>query len=180
MARQPLSTSQHYLFVNRFCGHLFDIKPNHKNLGVIAHNWKTGTFDNEAIVSLVFTKNDPQKTLDLSDSTLWNGFLNVVYLGLSHMWEGLDHSFFLLALLIPAVLRREKSPWQPVEHFRPALIYVIKIAITFTVALSIRLAPAPLDLRTFTVDGALEAVAGLHTGQGAGWVAWHDATSGRG
>ena len=125
---------------------LLDIKPKHKNLVVIAHNWKTGTFDNESIVSLIFTSNSQKQTLDLSASTLWNGFLSVVKLGFLHIWEGIDHILFLIALILPAVLRREDLRWHPVESFRPALIYVVKVATAFTIAHSITLALATFQI----------------------------------
>ena len=44
---------------------LFDIRPEHRGMLVIESNWKTGTFDNEANVSLIFEPGREQQTLDL-------------------------------------------------------------------------------------------------------------------
>ncbi len=129
-----------------YYGVLLDLKPKHKNLVVIAHNWKTGTFSNESTVSLIFTANSPPQTLDLSSSSLLQGFISVVKLGVLHIWEGIDHILFLIALILPSVLRRDELGWQPVKNFRPAFFYVIKIATAFTIAHSITLALATLKI----------------------------------
>ena len=129
-----------------YYGVLLDIEPKHKNLVVIEHNWKTGTFQNESGVSLIFTPNSKPQTLDISSASMWRGFLAVVNLGVLHIWEGIDHILFLVALILPAVLRRETSGWQPVPKFRPAFIQIIKIATAFTVAHSITLALATLQI----------------------------------
>ena len=129
-----------------YYGVLLDIKPKHKNLVVIEHNWKTGTFANESGVSLIFTPNSQPQTLDLSSASIWRGFLSVVKLGFLHIWEGIDHILFLVALILPAVLRRENYRWQPVQKFRPAFIHIVKIATAFTIAHSITLALATLQI----------------------------------
>ncbi len=125
---------------------LLDIKPKHKNFVMIEHNWKTGTFANESSISLTFTPNSSPQTLDLSSSSLWRGFTSVVKLGFLHIWEGTDHILFLIALILPSVLRRENLGWEPVKNFRPAFFHVIKIATAFTIAHSITLALATLQI----------------------------------
>ena len=129
---------------------LLDIKPGHKNLVVIEHNWKTGTFDNESNVSLIFTPNSQQQTLDLSSSTLFRGFLSFVKRGALYIWKHIDpdHILFLIALILPSVLQREDSRWQPVQNLSPALIYVVKIVVLLTIARSITLTLAALKIVT--------------------------------
>jgi hypothetical protein len=56
-----------------------------------------------------------------------------------HIWIGYDHILFLLSLLLPAVLLRQKGIWQPVGSFLPACKAVLKIVTVFTVAHSITL-----------------------------------------
>ncbi len=125
---------------------LLDIKPKHKNLVVIEHNWKAGTFANESSVSLIFTANSKPQTLDLSSASVFKGFIAVVKLGVLHIWEGIDHILFLVALILPSVLQREDLRWQPIKNFRPAFFHVIKIATAFTIAHSITLALATLKI----------------------------------
>ena len=124
---------------------LFDVQPDHRGMLVIETNWKTGTFQNEGSVSGVF---DPAKqviTLDLADSTMLRGFAAMVGLGMHHIWIGIDHILFLMALLLPAVVYRGQNSWQPVDNFRTAFIHVVKVVTVFTVAHTITLSLAALN-----------------------------------
>jgi len=128
---------------------LFDRAPNHRGLLVIENNWKTGTFNNEANVSLIFEPGRERQTLDLSDSSTWRGFAAMVRLGTHHIWIGLDHILFLLALLLPSVVQRGAgNRWEPVAKFSTALIHVIKVVTVFTVAHTITLSLAALNAMT--------------------------------
>ena len=88
-----------------------------RNMVVIQHNWRTGTFNNEGNVSLILSPRDPTQTLDLSNSTIWRGFMALVRLGVWHIWIGIDHILFLVALVLPSVLRREGGRWVPAPSF---------------------------------------------------------------
>ena len=124
---------------------LFDTHPNQRGMLVIETNWKTGTFENESNVSAIFEPGRERQTLDLSSSSTLNGFVAMVGLGTHHIWIGIDHILFLFALLLPAVVYREKSTWEPVEGFRPALIHVVKVVTIFTVAHTITLSLAAFN-----------------------------------
>jgi hypothetical protein len=66
--------------------------------------------------------------------------------GVWHIWSGYDHILFLLALLLPSVLRRVNKTWEPVPDFRVAFVNVLKIVTAFTVAHSITLSLATLEI----------------------------------
>ena len=66
--------------------------------------------------------------------------------GAHHIWSGFDHVLFLLALLLPAVLRREQGRWLPAPRAGPALAEVLKVVTAFTVAHSITLSLAALGV----------------------------------
>jgi HupE / UreJ protein len=66
--------------------------------------------------------------------------------GVWHIWIGLDHILFLLALLLPAVGSWVRGRWQPVDALRPALWDVLRVVTAFTVAHSITLSLATLGL----------------------------------
>jgi len=66
--------------------------------------------------------------------------------GIWHIWRGYDHILFLLALLLPGVLRRRDGTWEPVMAVKPAVIRVLQIVTAFTVAHSITLSLAALGL----------------------------------
>jgi hypothetical protein len=77
-------------------------------------------------------------------------FFSILGVGIHHIWEGYDHLLFLLALLLPSVLRRgdasDGAQWEPVPRFRPALWDVLRIVTAFTVAHSLTLSLAALDV----------------------------------
>jgi hypothetical protein len=64
--------------------------------------------------------------------------------GIWHIWTGFDHLLFLLALLLPAVLRRTGGGWEAVTDFRTAFWQVVRIVTAFTVAHSVTLSLATL------------------------------------
>lgn len=134
---------------------IFDKHDIHRGMLIIEYNWKAGIVDNEALFSHVFTPEDTKTTLSLTDASIWKGFVALVKLGIWHIWIGLDHILFLVALILPAVVRRRSevepvtdvatsNDWVPVSKFRPAFFYIIKIVTFFTIAHSITLALAAL------------------------------------
>ncbi len=122
-------------------------QPENTNMLLIEENWKTGTFGNESNALLVFDSPGQVQSLDLTSGSLLQGFWGVVKLGVKHILEGIDHVLFLIALLLPSVLRRkEGSRWFPVDKFSTSFIYILKIATAFTVAHSITLCLATLNV----------------------------------
>lgn len=125
---------------------LFEVARSHRNLVVIEHNWRTATFNNEAIVSLILSPLDAEQTLDLSSSSILRGFIGFIWLGVWHIWIGIDHILFLVALVLPAVLQRREGRWEPVDSFRRALWNIVTIVTFFTIAHSVTLSLAALDV----------------------------------
>ena len=68
--------------------------------------------------------------------------------GVWHIWIGIDHILFLVALLLPSVLRLENGKWVPVSNFKTAFYNVLKVVTAFTVAHSVTLTLATLDIVT--------------------------------
>ena len=66
--------------------------------------------------------------------------------GIWHIWIGFDHILFLLSLLLPAVLVHEARHWKGVGSFRVALTEVLWVVTAFTVAHSITLTLAALQV----------------------------------
>ena len=125
---------------------LFDKDPDHLGLLVIEHFWKAGIFKNESQVSLIFSPSEHRQQLSFSGYTKFQGFSAVVKLGIKHIWKGIDHILFLIALIIPSAMIRRKNNWEPVTEFRPAIIYVVKIVTLFTIAHSVTLSIAALGI----------------------------------
>ncbi len=83
---------------------------------------------------------------DASGSAAPMGFPGFVKEGMQHIWIGIDHVLFLLALLLPAVLIRQGGRWLPAPALKPVLLEVAGIVTAFTIAHSITLALAVLDV----------------------------------
>lgn len=135
---------------------IFDVSPNHTGGLIQDHNWKAGILSNETRMSAIFTKNETRQTLDLTNGSVWQGFSALVKLGMWHIWIGLDHILFLVALILPAVVRRKPLDpvpasgktwyWEPVTDFKSAFFYILKIVTAFTIAHSFTLALASLKI----------------------------------
>lgn len=127
---------------------LFDKDDIHRGLTIIAHNWKAGIINNESMSSLIFSPGNTSQTLSLTDTSMWKGFVALVKLGMWHIYIGIDHIFFLLALLLPSVIlkrkREERLHITPVPKFSTAFWYILKIITLFTIAHSITLSLAAL------------------------------------
>jgi len=125
---------------------LLDEEPGHRGFLLVEHNWATGTIANEGQISLVFSPDARHQEFDITTGGRWRGFVAVVRLGVDHIWMGLDHVMFLVALLLPAVLVRKDGGWRAIDDFTPALINVVKIVTAFTIAHSVTLSLASLGL----------------------------------
>jgi len=75
-----------------------------------------------------------------------SAFLRFFHEGVHHIWTGYDHLLFLLALLLPSVLARGSSAWEPLPAFRPALVTVLQVVTAFTLAHSLTLGLAAFGL----------------------------------
>ncbi len=144
---------------------MFDTDPVQTGHVVIGHNWKAGvikmkktglfasTKDEDEMIVYIFDRNKRDFQLNLTGNSLWQGFLAMVGLGRHHIFIGTDHILFLVALLLPAVVRRRReegelaaTDWQPVDSFKDAFFYILKIVTLFTIAHSITLSLAALGV----------------------------------
>jgi len=131
---------------------------NHESLLHIENNWKTGVLANESLPSLIFGLSSPNQTLEIEEGSVLTGFITMIKSGIYHIWIGLDHILFLIALLIPSVIVYKptslKKRWlgilytdfEPERSFKTALISVVKIVTIFTVAHSVTLSLAALEV----------------------------------
>lgn len=80
--------------------------------------------------------------------------------GLHHILIGYDHLAFLVCLLLPAALVRDRDTWRPGEGLRRGLFGVLGIVTAFTVAHSITLSLAALGWVTPHARAVELAIAG--------------------
>ena len=141
----------------------FDENPMQTNRLGMEYNWKAGLINNEKIMALDFSASQRTKTLDLTDTSVWKGFLAMIKQGTWHIWIGIDHILFLFALILPSVVWRKRETlgptttegkasrptglkWVPVPQFKPAFWYILKIVTFFTIAHTITLSLASLGI----------------------------------
>ncbi len=146
---------------------------------LIATDFGSGTFNNEAGTFLRFTSGTTSQVVDLDDSSFWKGVRGTIGLGVEHIRIGTDHILFVMALVLPAAMvftRRRtddsadepRGVWEPSASFTSSLWRVLKIVTMFTVAHSITLAIGGfevLELSPRLVESIIAisiAIAALH------------------
>ena len=100
-------------------------------------------------------------TIDLGDASQWNNFRASIDLGVDHIRTGPDHVFFILALLLPAVLILVAWPWKPSPSFGYSLLRIVLVATMFTIAHSITFTLAGLDYLPLPPSKLTESVIAL-------------------
>ena len=133
---------------------VFEKDNSHRGYLITEYNWREGVINEETNITLDFSPNKTQDTMDLTTSSVWNGFYAMIKQGVWHIWIGIDHILFLLALILPSVVRRRKNElnqfgafdWEPVQTFKSAFIYIIKVVTFFTIAHTITLTLASLEI----------------------------------
>jgi hypothetical protein len=117
---------------------LFDIDPLHRGLLRLQRGAKVDT--------AVMSPDHSTQSFDIGEVSTWSQLSQYVVEGIWHIWMGYDHILFLLSLLLPAVLIYRGRRWQPVAKFADAFWDVLKIVTAFTVAHSITLTLATLQV----------------------------------
>lgn len=115
-----------------------DIDPSHRGLLTLSSDSQVQT--------AVLGGGQAAESFTLGVSSRWRAFVEYLRAGVSHIWSGIDHLLFLLSLLLPAVLLRRRGHWEPVPQARPAFISILRVVTAFTLAHSLTLSLAALDV----------------------------------
>jgi hypothetical protein len=117
----------------------FDVDPQHRGIVRIDDGAVTRT--------AIFSPRQATQRFETTRVQRLPQWLAAVRLGIEHIFAGVDHLCFLIALLLPSVLvRSSRGTWEPVPRLRPALTDVLKIVTSFTVAHSITLTLSALEV----------------------------------
>jgi hypothetical protein len=119
--------------------------PDRNNITLVSNDWRRGVFEEEANELLIHTSGSPSGTIDLGNSSQWTNFRASIDLGVDHIRTGPDHIFFILVLLLPAVLILVSRRWRPSPSFGYSLLRIVLVATMFTIAHSITFTLAGLD-----------------------------------
>lgn len=117
---------------------LFDIDAQHKGLLHLTQSGHTST--------AIFGRESPTQNFSIAERSRWTESRQFIHEGIWHIWLGFDHVLFLLALLLPAVLVRVEDRWQAAGDFLTVCWNVVSIVTAFTVAHSLTLSLAALDV----------------------------------
>jgi hypothetical protein len=117
---------------------LFDLDPQHKGLLKL----QSPTFTTTAI----FSPGTSKQVFLLAQPSRMRQFIDFVVTGIWHIWLGFDHILFLLSLLLPSVLVWKDRRWQPAARIGTASLEVLKVISAFTLAHSITLTLATLQV----------------------------------
>lgn len=116
----------------------FDLDPTHRGLARIQAAGATQT--------AVFSPERSEQAFAPVAASSVAQIMAFVREGIWHIWIGFDHVLFLLSLLLPAVWQRGGGRWEPVPRFGPAFWEVFRVVTAFTIAHSITLSLAALEL----------------------------------
>ena len=117
---------------------LAGIDPSHRGLLTLTAAGVTQT-------GMLGGQSGPQR-FSFDRPAAWTAFVEYLHSGVWHIWSGIDHLLFLLSLLLPAVLVRRQGNWEAVPLARAAFYNIIKVVTAFTLAHSITLTLAALDV----------------------------------
>lgn len=117
---------------------LFDLDPQHKGLLKLESP--------EQVTTAIFSPDRARQQFVLSEPSMLAQFTDYLKHGIWHIWIGFDHILFLLSLLLPAVLIYSAHKWHASDSFKASFIDVLKIVTAFTVAHSITLTLAALEV----------------------------------
>ena len=118
----------------------FDVDPSHR--GLVQWVAPGGV----AAQALVFGTESAEQTLALQSTGAWPTLRQYLVDGVWHIWIGYDHILFLLSLLLPAVLVRRRGKWEGAPGLGGAVREVLKVVTAFTLAHSITLTLAALQI----------------------------------
>lgn len=124
----------------------FDEQPRHRGLLLIQHNAVIDRDFGEEYTALVFSPERDVQELDLVEVPGLLRIRQFLWQGAWHILIGYDHILFLISLLLTSVLVRRDNKWQAQDSFKRSLISVAGIVTVFTVAHSVSLSLAALDI----------------------------------
>lgn len=124
-----------------------NIDPSHR--GLLKINYVETDKNNTAKTiakTAIFGPDNPSQTFAIGTPNRLIEFKEYVLEGVWHIWIGFDHILFLISLLLPAVLVYSAKKWQAQQSFKTTFLDVLKVVTAFTIAHSITLTMATLQV----------------------------------
>jgi hypothetical protein len=124
----------------------FEDNPRHRGLLLVERNAVVGKDFGEEYTALVFRPDNAVQELDLVNVPGLLQLREFLWQGAWHILIGYDHILFLLSLLLTAVVAWRSGGWIAEESFRKSLLNVAGIVTVFTIAHSVSLSLAALEI----------------------------------
>ena len=132
---------------------------SHKTLIAIRQDWQRGIVVEDSTMQQVgvIEWDIPTNTLkpfqiSVQAGSTWQGFKNMVLLGINHIKEGIDHILFILTLLLPSMLLVEKKRWAGFIGTKNSFFNLLKISTAFTIGHSLTLFLGAVQWVLFSVQ----------------------------
>ncbi|WP_339723578.1 HupE/UreJ family protein [uncultured Paraglaciecola sp.] len=103
---------------------------------------------NTSYSSGVIENSDDSFVIDLTQTSAWQTFTLYVYQGVLHIFMGIDHILFLIALLLTCALSRENKQWSVALNNKSVFKNAAWIVTAFTLAHSLTLTATAMELIT--------------------------------
>jgi HupE/UreJ protein len=133
------------------CDLLFDVDPRHRAYFSLE--------DDRVTHVGVFSDRQRSVTIEVRTFHFWSAVREFAIEGMTHVWSGLDHVLFLLALLLPAPLLSAAAGWSPRPGLGAAAREVVKVVSAFTLAHSLTLCLSFFGLLTLPARWVEVAIA---------------------
>jgi hypothetical protein len=116
---------------------LFDVDSSHRGIASISQDGKSSSY--------VFSPRKQSIEFDSRSSGLAVSLLNFIFEGIWHIWIGIDHVLFILAMLFGVILRQQNST-NSKPSWSKTCLEVVKLVTAFTFAHSLTLLLSTLGL----------------------------------
>jgi hypothetical protein len=119
---------------------------SHRAMLNIKQDWQQGIVTEDSAMQQigviewdVVNNKLPIFQVSLMAGSIWQGFKNMISLGIAHIKEGTDHILFVLTLLLPAMLLASDKRWGQFIGIKSSLTNIFKIVTSFTIGHSFTL-----------------------------------------
>lgn len=119
-------------------GLLFDVDNSHRGIAAISVDGESAT--------RLFSPANQSLTLDGGSLSFWTPLISFIGEGIWHIWIGIDHILFLLAMLLGVVLHTHRTRTTSTTIWTETGWSIVKMVTAFTLAHSITLILASLRI----------------------------------
>ena len=137
-----LNVEYHFLFD--------DVDPTHRGMLVVERNAQSELAEGGFSISGIFSHDEPSVVVRLTPLPWPQVVFDFIKHGVWHIWIGIDHILFIIALLLGSVMIVENGRHKPVQSLGQAAWNLFSVITLFTISHSISLSLSTLDILRFS------------------------------